>query len=94
MHSYHIQIQTQYYLENYVLKNYNLKKIPEVYILLQQNLAPTRCKVLSTKVSVLCNSRRLSTVTLVALPLTFGLLFSNTRGVSLSRIAKAMDWGL
>jgi hypothetical protein len=61
---------------------------------LQQNLAPTKCKVPSTKVLALCNSGRLPTVTSVALPLSLGWLFSNTRGVSLSRIAKAMEWRL
>jgi hypothetical protein len=52
-----------------------------------------KSKVPSIKGLVLCNSGRLPTVTTVALPLSFGWLFSNSRGASLKgRIAKAIEW--
>jgi hypothetical protein len=39
---------------------------------LQQNLAPTKCKVPSTKLIALCDFGKLPTVTLVTRPLTLG----------------------
>jgi hypothetical protein len=65
-----------------------------IWTLLQQNLEPTKCKVPTTKVLALCNMGRLPTIISIALPLSSSWLFSDTRGVSLRRIAKAMEWRL